>query len=496
MASAVYLRPLLHTAGTAVLLTALNLAAVVPALAVAPPPPSDDRLRVIIETDLGGDADDQASLVRFLLYANEWDVEGIIADRHASKFHTDGARDHKGLPASNGYELALAYLDAYAAVYPNLRKHATGYPHPQRLRQLTVPGWNETHEGVRLIIAAADRNDPRPIWYSNWGSNSGSTSNLRRAFDLVKSQRSAAEYEAFVKKFRICTLDGPHRSRQGHETHVALHVETGYPEFGGRWYHRFRPLTERAGGFNVQRDVLKDHGQLGSLYTTPKEGDSWTFVYLIPNGLSDPEQPSWGGWGGRYGLRAGDKRDRSGVKGSQFYWANEQDTLGGETSRDLTASRWAAALQNDFKARLDWCVADRFQEANHPPQPHCQGDTSLRVLKQQAAVGKPLQLSAAGSFDPDDDQLQYRWLVYPEPGTYRGRVKLSGDEPAADEKVGQSSKPNKSALQLGECVGGQEILVHVPRDAAGKSIHIVLIATDNGEPPLTRYRRVVVEAVE
>ena len=40
-----------------------------------------ERLRVIIETDAGGDRDDQATLVRMLMYTNEWDIEGIIADR-------------------------------------------------------------------------------------------------------------------------------------------------------------------------------------------------------------------------------------------------------------------------------------------------------------------------------------------------------------------------------------------------------------------------------
>src|SRR3954453_4232341 len=39
------------------------------------------RLRLIVETDAGGDPDDEQSLVRFLLYTNEWDVEGIIANR-------------------------------------------------------------------------------------------------------------------------------------------------------------------------------------------------------------------------------------------------------------------------------------------------------------------------------------------------------------------------------------------------------------------------------
>src|SRR5215211_6389094 len=85
---------------------------------------AEDKLRVLVETDIGGDADDQASFVRFLLYADEWDVEGVIADRPAKTFDDDPVRDHLGLSAKNGHELALAYLKAYGGVYPNLSRHA------------------------------------------------------------------------------------------------------------------------------------------------------------------------------------------------------------------------------------------------------------------------------------------------------------------------------------------------------------------------------------
>ena len=36
----------------------------------------DDRLRIIVTSD--GEIDDQCSLVRFLLYSNEWNLEAII----------------------------------------------------------------------------------------------------------------------------------------------------------------------------------------------------------------------------------------------------------------------------------------------------------------------------------------------------------------------------------------------------------------------------------
>jgi hypothetical protein len=136
-------------------------------------------------------------------------------------------------------------------------------------------------------------------------------------------------------------------------------------------------------------------------------------------------------------------------------------------NRDNTAARWAVHLQNDFKSRLDWCVAEDFAGANHPPIPHCQEDATTGVLQVAARAGGKLRLDAAGSTDPDDDELSYRWYVYPEPGTYRGEAPI------------QNAKSAQAELSI-------------PSDAAGKTIHVILEVTDNGEPPLTRYRRVIV----
>jgi hypothetical protein len=247
---------------------------------------------------------------------------------------------------------------------------------------------------------------------------------------------------------------GPHTTNIA--PHFPLWVNTFQPPIDGkRWYHRFSAITSKAGGFDLVRDVL--HGPLGSLYPTntthwQKEGDSMTFLYLVPTGMNDPEQPGWGSWAGRYGLNTN-------YPGKPYYWANQVDAWCGTTNRDNTVARWAAALQNDFRARLDWCVKTG-RAANHPPMPKVQG-----ASRRTARPGERITLNASDSIDPDGDRLELFWEFYPEAGTYAGplRVQTNGTGMITFEV------PNSSAV-----------------------LHWILHATDNGTPRLTRYQRVVV----
>ena len=81
------------------------------------------RPRVIVTTD--GEIDDECSLVRFLLYCNEWDVEAIVTS--SSQYHWRG---HKWA----GDDWMDTVMGAYAQVYPNLVKHDARYPSPEFLR--------------------------------------------------------------------------------------------------------------------------------------------------------------------------------------------------------------------------------------------------------------------------------------------------------------------------------------------------------------------------
>lgn len=436
-------------------------------LMVATSAAAAERLRLIIETDAGGDPDDEQSLVRFLLYANEWDVEGIIANRPKAR---DGENKN---PVRDGLGIVRRMLDAYGQVQPNLLLHDKRFPSREQLWGLTLPGYDDRDDGVRLVIDAVDKPDPRPVWFLNWGTDKESgKSSLRRALDRVLAERGREGYAKFKGKLRLSSDDqfGEHTWKIGPA--FPFWVYPFRPDTdGGRWYHRFSPLTKSAGGFDLRRDLLESHGPLAALYPTnttlpQKEGDSLTFLYLIPNGLGNPDHPEFGSWAGRFGkmtkseLFPEDARDRA------YFCPNVRDTIDGRTNRDNTLVRWAAHLQNDFRARLDWCVKD-YQSANHPPIVSVAGKPH-----RQARPGETLQLDASPSRDPDGRALEFQWLFYPEPTGYAG---------PAPQMSGTSSA---------------KLTVTLPPESAGHSLHLIAIVTNKGTPPLTRYGRVIVDVTK
>jgi hypothetical protein len=236
-------------------------------------------LRVIIETDAGGDPDDEQALVRFLLYANEWDVQGIICTLAR-------ARDKENLNPAHGAGHSAPAARGYGECHPNLIKHDRRYPTLDYLWQQTVAGYGG-EAGVKLILTAAGAADPRPIWVCNWGTgHDADESRFKRALDRVLKERGQAGYAKFKERFRLSSADkfGDHTHR---DPPWGIWVDTFRPELDGkRWYHRFSALTAKAGGFDLKRDVLAGHGPLGALYTAntglpQKEGDSMSFLYLV-----------------------------------------------------------------------------------------------------------------------------------------------------------------------------------------------------------------------
>jgi hypothetical protein len=234
---------------------------------------------------------------------------------------------------------------------------------------------------------------------------------------------------------------------------------------GVRWYHRFSQLTAKAGGFDIERDVRMNHGPLGALYPTntthpQKEGDTMMILYVLPTGMNDPNEPTWGGWAGRHGLNPE-------YAGKPYYWANQLDAWNGKANRDNTLLRWAAQLQNDFKARMDWCVTSDYSQANHAPIAVLNGDETKRILRIDAKSGETVMLNSRGSRDDGHEECSSTWSIYPEAGTFRGEIEL---------------KPTS----------GSSTAFVAPAVTEPQSVHVILQVQNHGTPTLVASRRAVI----
>ena len=157
------------------------------------------------------------------------------------------------------------------------------------------------------------------------------------------------------------------------------------------------------------------------------EGDTPSFLGLINNGLNSPENPNYGGWGGRYELYIPHHKKYMYEPETRPIWTNVQDevysplTKRNHTSNHATIWRWREAYQNDFAARIDWSNTSNYKNVNHPPTAKLNQETELTVKS-----GQIVNLDASKSSDPDDDYLQYNWIYYREVGTlnrYRLEIK-------------------------------------------------------------------------
>ncbi len=445
------------------------------------------RPRVIVLTDITNEPDDQESLVRFLVYANEFDVEGLIATTSTWLRHRTSVKNIHDC------------VDAYGKVRDNLIKHADGFPTLAHLKSVTKEGWpafgmqgvgeGKTTAGSQHIIEVVDRDDPRPVWVTAWGG----ANCLAQALWDVRNSRSSAELDEFVAKLRVYTISdqddsGPWMRRTfpklfyivspGGERSAEYNQATWTGISGDLYYlngpgYRFNLVSNEW----LLENVRSNHGPLGEMY--PKweyimEGDTPSFLNLINNGLGSSENPGYGGWGGRYTFKKT-------YADAGMIWTDTRDSVttpDGQThiSNQATIWRWREAFQHDFAARMDWCVAPSRDLANHNPIVVVDGDKTKNVIHRDVRKGQQVKLSAAGTHDPDGNQLTYHWFHYPEAGRDLPNVRAlwSAQLHAADTKDVVVTVPDR-----------------LPRGAT--EVHIILDVTDDGEPSLHAYRRVILQ---
>ncbi len=342
---------------------------------ILPPDATAKRPRVVISTDFPpldvipvkaarqgdppekcSDPDDVQSMVRFLLYANEFDVEGLVAS--AGTFANVARKQN-----------ILDILDLYAKVYENLRRHDSHYPTPDKLRSVTWQGrdgaWGTTNVGTTAkpldqilgagkdseasdaIIHVVDRSDPRPLWICVWGGSR----EVAQAIWKVRTTRTYADLQRFLGKLRIYLVVKQDSTTDWLlDSFPSLFIILSEKNYMGMFWnmHDSDPNLANLAWINAQ--IRQGHGPLGAAYPQsgwdPKypgqqEGDTPSFLHLVSavRGLNDPEKPDQPGWGGQF-IRPDPARN---------HWF---DGPGGTQS----VSRWRPEVQADFAHRADWML--------------------------------------------------------------------------------------------------------------------------------------------
>jgi hypothetical protein len=157
---------------------------------------AEQKLRVLVLTDIENEPDDAMSLVRFLTYCNQWEVEGLVATTSVHQKNKTAAWRIREI------------LEAYGQVRDNLLIHEAGYPTKDYLLSVLKEGLplygmdavGKGHDspGSDLLIRAVDK-EARPLWVTVWGGPNV----LAQALWKVRATRSPAQVDQFVAKLRV-----------------------------------------------------------------------------------------------------------------------------------------------------------------------------------------------------------------------------------------------------------------------------------------------------
>ena len=318
--------------------------------------------------------------------------------------------------------------------------------------------------GSDLIIRLADVADERPLWIAAWGG----ANTLAQAIWQVKQERTPEQVKAFLNKLRVYTITDQDmvygmRMNRAYSSHQWMRREFA-DDLLFVWDESAWLSQNELGSKSWKQYVsmIQGKGQLGQAYPTYKwgvEGDTPSWLNIMPNGLHDPNDPRQVGWAGCF------RRDlcADSLTTAWTNWRQPQKAI----SRQYE-EKFYPDIFNDFAARMEWADTGR---GNTNPVIIINGEKGLSPIRLKASPGQTIALDASDSYDPEGDELSFHWWIQTDIGNCPQDVQL--------EKEGAHSTltiPNSGA--------------------AAAEIHVICEVHDHGTIPLAAYRRIIIDSAQ
>lgn len=436
--------------------------------------------RVVILTDIGRpdlEPDDTESLVHLLCYADRLEIEGIITSTgwNCDPYPTESAAYRDSVVEAYSKDLQNLSLRSgqkhfYTREKENGKQRIGYWPSAEYIRSrckmgsqragIGVIGKDNDSEGSDLIIRLADENDDRPIWVCAWGG----ANTLAQAIWKVQQTRTPEQLKAFLHKLRLYTITDQDmvwamRENLAYSSHQWMRREFA-DDLKFVWDEGAWQLQCELGKQHWQKiqQQIQGHAALGKQYPNYKygvEGDTPSFLNVIPNGLHNPEEPIQAGWGGYHTWAL--------TKDSTTYaWTSVEESV--QKLSEGYYHHFYLDNLNDFIARIEWAEKG---EGNRNPVTIVNGKKGTDAIVIKAKAGQTVKLDASKSYDPDGDELSFFWH--------------------------QQKGIGKTEVGMYEFINNlSTVNVTIPDTFHDDEIHIICEVHDNSKYTLPAYRRIII----
>jgi len=472
---------------------------------------ASSKPRVILMDD--PELDDQNTVVRYLLYSNQFNTEGLVYTSSGVHWAGDGKGTMWFVPGGEYTRFGLnlcpctswrwkpgeRFIDdavaIYAKVYPNLKVHDPDFPTPDYLKSKIFAGniqfdgdISQDSPGSELIKNVVLDDKSGPVYLLTGAGQS----TIARALKSIKLQSEGTpEWQAVYQKVSQKVIIQAFGDQDGT---YASYIKPNFPDI------QFRQMATATWGYGARDVVLpryakyltaewmkpnvSDVGPFGSFYRVWGDGKQMVpgdiFDYFGLSGLTTEqlkakgyvvwappqEKGSWISEGDTSifmnlldnGLRAYENLAYGGWGGRSGIDHDES----GATPADYATARWFGPAQQDFAARMKWTVTPSYSSANHAPVVTVDGPLNISAKR-----GEKIRMQVSAK-DPDGNALACMWWQYKDAATYPGSISLM--------------TPNTLSTSF-----------EIPPNAIpGQTIHIIFEIRDNGTPTLTGYKRLIV----